>query len=556
MPEKEPAICLESNLFISAIEAASTMSTADNRGRTSTAKSGSTKEKSPERKSSSPERKATKKFSEDDFEKKKEAIDPELRKKRNAARLKGLQLDPKEWTKSELMEKLGKFAIYYQDKKTGSGEITLLDGMQVMNEQLSVINELLRRTTEIQRIHLPNCNLTDEYFKTLLDNGLKHLRHLKELNLSNNQLSTKSVKEIVDYYGGLNRNKLMKLNMKGNTTLTFEDGRLLYRIFPYLESLNMFALIELNEQYGGRKRMPMMQLLSEEDKNALKPHDITAKEGMKSMPMDMMSQQSLSSLDSEDVIEEKDEDEVKNNDHPRNHLIPSDKILSLANQTLRMVELGILYDLLTSLRGVEGLDMSGNNLNTKSCHVILDIINVQTRMKVLILSNNPITNHGKDITALERLQCMLQSSKQLIEVSLEGIVGIPMRLVDSIALSCSINRSIYDEKDYYCFNKYISHRIVSLAKKPATTLAKQQQRKREAVASDIALLEKIDEEFMMRNYLPVCHVKMNYSQLDADDDVDNEDEEREERPPAQQGSPGFSLQWIRPMKIENMEKMF
>eukprot|EP01042_Synura_sphagnicola_P012860 gene12861-16352_t len=87
------------------------------------------------------------------------------------------------------MEKIAKFAKFQQDKKTGEAEVKALDGIRISAEDVIVLCELIRRTTEIQRISLRYCSLNDEQAVQVL-NALKGVRHLKEIDLSQNVLTS------------------------------------------------------------------------------------------------------------------------------------------------------------------------------------------------------------------------------------------------------------------------------------------------------------------------------------------------------------------------------
>lgn len=98
-----------------------------------------------------------------------------------------------------------------------------------MSEDVQVLLEIMRRVTEIQTVNLSGCGLTDEVFKQLLNPGLVGLRHLKELRVQSNLLTSVSVDAIVQSFSKISR-KLVLLDMQFNS-LDFEDGRNLFSHF-------------------------------------------------------------------------------------------------------------------------------------------------------------------------------------------------------------------------------------------------------------------------------------------------------------------------------------
>eukprot|EP01038_Epipyxis_sp_PR26KG_P008601 gene8601-11621_t len=190
------------------------------------------------------------KFNAKDFDNKKSHQD-EMQKRKNAvARARGIKIDPMEWTKQELMDKinkLGKF-IGSEQKSTISNKQTIItyelwiESKKLLNDDIIAIMELIRRFSEIQIVKFINCGLNDTTFQPIF-NQLKLLRHLKHLDLSDNLLTRVSVDLIGKYFSKLTR-KIEILNLLSNSLL-FEDGEALFFYFIGLLYLNNIPINHL-----------------------------------------------------------------------------------------------------------------------------------------------------------------------------------------------------------------------------------------------------------------------------------------------------------------------
>jgi hypothetical protein len=145
-----------------------------------------------------------------------------------------LKFEPNQWSREDLMEKLKKIGKFTINKVTGVGEMKCL-GQRFLSDDIIVLLETLRRYSEIQHIRLQYCLVTDELFKTLLEDLCK-LRHLKTLDLSNNLLTSVSVDLIIEHFPHLPR-KLEILDLRSNS-LSQDDGIKLFNAFPFIAVLN------------------------------------------------------------------------------------------------------------------------------------------------------------------------------------------------------------------------------------------------------------------------------------------------------------------------------
>jgi hypothetical protein len=179
------------------------------------------------------------KFGEKDFERKKVGAEEARLRQQAIAKVRGLKVDASQWSRQELMDKLNSFAHFAADPKTGVSTLSV-DGKRILNEEISVLLEIMRRVTEIQAISFVGCGLTDEGFSQLLK-GMTGLRHLKELRLRSNLLTGLTAQSIVKSFAKLSR-KLVVLDLQLNSLL-FDDGKLLYYAFAHhLQELNGMPL--------------------------------------------------------------------------------------------------------------------------------------------------------------------------------------------------------------------------------------------------------------------------------------------------------------------------
>lgn len=198
------------------------------------------RDKSPSGRSRSPP-----KFGEKDFHKNSASS----KQKNSIAKARGLRMEPSEWSRQELMDKLQRFSKFVQDRKTGGGEL-VIEGKKLMTEDIAILGELFKRNTEIQTVKFINCGVTDDIFRQLSE-GLRALRHLKHLILTQNMMTSVSVALLISLFGNSSRN-IDHLNLRGNN-LTFRDGELLLQTFFKSKVLNGIN-IELIKK-GGTNRI-------------------------------------------------------------------------------------------------------------------------------------------------------------------------------------------------------------------------------------------------------------------------------------------------------------
>ena len=93
------------------------------------------------------------------------------------------------------MDRIRKFGKFTVDKGSGSGTLEALN-RRIMADDVVVIQEVLRRYTEVQHITFSRCFLTDDTFKLICD-SMANLRHLKVLSVPINNLSSVTVGRII-----------------------------------------------------------------------------------------------------------------------------------------------------------------------------------------------------------------------------------------------------------------------------------------------------------------------------------------------------------------------
>ena len=149
-----------------------------------------------------------------------------------------LSKPPEDWTKAELMDKINVFGTLVLDKVSGSGKLDIAN-KNILDDELAVIMEILRRYSEVQHITLRKCFLTDEILLKL-EPGLNNLRHLKTLNLSFNALTSASVGKILSIFSKKQR-KILNLDLRENV-INDIDGTNMYKNMPGLDFLNGFDI--------------------------------------------------------------------------------------------------------------------------------------------------------------------------------------------------------------------------------------------------------------------------------------------------------------------------
>ena len=160
---------------------------------------------------------------------------------KRAARKPGQGMDPMEWSREDLMDKVARFATYETDRGSGCGSFTV-EGRRMLGEEIKVTLELFRRNTETQFVTFKKCFMTDENLAQLAE-GLKGLRHVKKLNLSQNALTRESTLLLIEMFANAGR-KLQSLDLRDNL-LNEEDSRMLYYAFQTIHFLNGVNLVTL-----------------------------------------------------------------------------------------------------------------------------------------------------------------------------------------------------------------------------------------------------------------------------------------------------------------------
>jgi FtsZ-interacting cell division protein YlmF len=424
-----------------------------------------------------------KKFSESDFENKRESIDPELRKKQLQAKIRGLKLEPKDWTRQELFEKMSNYfnivfegqqqsAKYNKEtneeivppssptKSTIVYEVSIINGVKIGLEDITVFNEFCRRNTEIKVINLANAGITDDYLKVILP-GLKGIKLIKLLNLNSNYLTNVGLEDLIHHYGSgmgqpkQHRKRIETITLQGNLQLTYDNG---YQFIQSFLGLDQICTISIGK-------------IKQKEEN-LKIHS-----------------------------------------------------WDLSNQDIRLFELGMIcFILKTYLTHIQEIILVNNQLNCKGFHYLLDTIRNSLRfVNTLDLSGSNITNNGFDMTGITKLLKFLQSTNQFHFVILENIPGITAELSEKIERSCAVNRSIFRKTtNGYFFNEFLKNRIQHRGVEKESVL----QAKIKELSDWKPNREAVDEEFIKKNRLPICDLKFLY--FDPDEEFKNEESDEEE----------------------------
>ena len=184
-----------------------------------------------------------------------------------AAAIRGLKLDPSEWTNREVISKFcvfGKFIAPDRSKNIG-GEI-IIDTKKLIDDDILVIREILMRVTEIQNINIFNSMFNDVGFKLIMD-GMVKLRHLKKLVMNQNMLTNVSVENFANIFMQ-NQRKVEVLDFRGNQ-LSYEDGYRLAECFPLLQELNGVPVASLVRSRESMKIELINQFLREPEMGVL-----------------------------------------------------------------------------------------------------------------------------------------------------------------------------------------------------------------------------------------------------------------------------------------------
>jgi hypothetical protein len=151
---------------------------------------------------------------------------PKIEKRR--VRRLGKKMDPEEWTREELMERVSRFGSYEVDRSNGSGKLTV-EHRRILDDEMKILMELFRRNTEIQTLTFRKCFLTDEILEELMTKGFSGLRHVRILNFTSNGLTRKTTQLIIDTYQRALR-PLKSIDLRENL-INEEDSRQLYNAF-------------------------------------------------------------------------------------------------------------------------------------------------------------------------------------------------------------------------------------------------------------------------------------------------------------------------------------
>jgi hypothetical protein len=178
------------------------------------------------------------KFGANAFDKRRGSLSPVKSSAANAAKLRGLKLDITKLSNKELISTFnGQVGVYVQpDRKTGAGATLHVEGKKLLADDIDIITEMLKRNSEVQVVSLVHSSINDTMLVQLVT-GMKQLRHLKRLSLTQNLLSTASVDIIIKAFAKAQR-KIDILDLRGNN-LTFEDGFALGKaFFPSVKSIS------------------------------------------------------------------------------------------------------------------------------------------------------------------------------------------------------------------------------------------------------------------------------------------------------------------------------
>lgn len=534
------------------------------------------------RNSVSPSKSPTK-FSESDFEKKRDVVDPETRKKQ-MMKARGLKLEPKDWTKAELLNKISDFAKFNQDKKTNIAELKFIEQSQVASEEIKMVDELFRRVTEIQVIVLHHCHLTDEMLQRLVGNYFKQLRFVRVLSLCSNTLSHTSIDLLIEAFARRHRFRLEELDLRDNVGLKYEDGLKIVRSFTYLKLLNGIPVKDIlqthivaaqeedkssddrareeeeekakqeEEERRDEEAKKKEKALAEKKSQEIKLKTLTGSGGLNRSPERRRTK--VEEVDLLSVLDLPSLPQKKTHGNRYLHIGSGGPILnpyvstwkntlSLPDHDIRAVEMGIVIGMLEQIhQRIRHIDLSKNQINANAFYYLMHFIKHKNSICSLDISNNPITNKGADLSVVESLLKYVQRKTKLTYVNLEG-TDTPQNLLDSIERSMQVNRSlVYTTTNHYRFNEFMERKI-RMAAKPTHIPQKWQNpncrydydpmrfMKTEmgtiggkeglidppkAVTGSVVTMdnedmmkgldEEADEEFILKNQLPICDVEL------------------------------------------------
>jgi hypothetical protein len=169
--------------------------------------------------------------------------------KRKVRRL-GKKLDPEEWTREELMERVSRLGIFEIDRLTGYSKLTI-EHRRLLDEEMKILIELFRRNTEIQSLTFRKCYLTDEILEELITRGFSKLRHIRILNLNSNALTRNATQLLITTYQHSLR-PIESIDVRENI-MNNVDSTMLYQAFSAsLTFLNGILLSKFQDQTENR----------------------------------------------------------------------------------------------------------------------------------------------------------------------------------------------------------------------------------------------------------------------------------------------------------------
>jgi hypothetical protein len=169
-------------------------------------------------------------------------------RKKHGGKGKSVKDRPSDWTREEIMEKVKKLANFQLNKVTGMGIFECVN-KRLLPDDVELYYEVMRRYNEVQVVAFKKCLISDEGFTQLVE-GMRLLRHLKFLNLTNNLLTKATVGLIITHFGTAAR-RLESIDLRLNN-LTEEDGILLYRTFSSIAFINGIPISGTRTNLGSR----------------------------------------------------------------------------------------------------------------------------------------------------------------------------------------------------------------------------------------------------------------------------------------------------------------
>lgn len=396
------------------------------------------------------------KFGEKDFDRRKVGDESLKRRQTALAKVRGLKLEPSQWSRQELLEKLTNFAHFVTDPKTGVGTLNV-DGRRLLTEDLQVLLEIMRRVTEIQYISLTGCGLTDDTFLQLLSPGLTGLRHLKELKLQSNLLGTPSVLGIIKSFSKLSR-KLTVLDLQLNS-LHFRDGKLLFQAFyGSIGELNGISLRNIKQDEAVLEELQLAH-------KAMRSAELGIVCAM--MPL-------LRRLHTVDVS------------HNRINASGLHQFVECIKELPNVTTIDISHNPVTN----EGSDLSGVQELIQFCKQSTQLRVVRTEgifhNQLLIGAQTSVNGTANNVHSKEVLKKQLDSAAQADPKLLAA-------MEETLQRSLMANRSVAGKTDSYYFSKFATNLILSKAKPMPSNKLQNWQGKVNELDLDFITINKIPE---------------------------------------------------------------